>query len=166
MSTASKADRMKMPEWQFGDPERRLFPLTDQQSLDLLLSRLTMREYSGAYKGRVVARAIQAAQRMNLRMPKWATDKVLAEAASVSAFTDSVPDITDTEQVTFSGGAPAADPETVRGEAESQARDYAAARNRGRNNVERGLEVASYDDVDRERLDRFITRHNERVKKD
>lgn len=69
MSTLSAAQRAKLPESDFGDPARRLFPIVDQQDVDSAAHLIGKAKNPGAVKAQISA----IVKRKGLKLPDaWA----------------------------------------------------------------------------------------------
>lgn len=83
MSKLSKAERDKLPESDFGDPERRLFPIVDQDDVESAAHLIGKAKDKDAVKRRIVA----IAKRKKLTLPEAWDSKATAEmSASFAAF--------------------------------------------------------------------------------
>lgn len=65
MSTLTQAQRMKLPLSSFGDPERRLFPIVDQDDVDSAAHLIGKARNPAAVKARI----IRIARRKGLSLP-------------------------------------------------------------------------------------------------
>jgi hypothetical protein len=79
MSKLTKEQRDKLPEGDFGDPKRRLFPIVDQDDVDSAASLLGKAQNPDAVKARIIS----IAKRKKLSIPDaWKSDSAKHSLAS------------------------------------------------------------------------------------
>lgn len=78
MSKLSKAERDKLPESDFGDPKRRLFPIVDQDDVESAAHLIGKAKDKDAVKARVIA----IAKRKKFRIPEAWDDRATAEMSA------------------------------------------------------------------------------------
>lgn len=94
MNKASFEDRKKIPPENFGDPEKLLFPILEQQDLDKAANRI--RRHSG--RAEVAKRIIDIGKRKGFTVPKDLSDLIIDDQFKAS---DDVPVVVRSQETVF-----------------------------------------------------------------